>query len=384
MQGIYPFLIGTALILTLFNSGNVDCPVYPLSAVIKEKEFSVAFHPQTKTSLALPDSVCGEYGMDPDSLYASKTAIRKIYSDLKNEEEADNILAHSSAYPIFLKKMEEIRKNDVLVKRYGLGAGVKIIEYVELTAYPGRALVLWMCKPRVMVSVDELYTCPDVTVGKGYFSGISKISLVDTKLGKLINTEVLDSPELWESNEAPPPYSCIDIPFAIRNPKVTKELAGLKYHATGGTDSTEGKAQLLYLEDFNGDGKKLEFAFYQQEGCMGCSTTLFGYSPKQDKIIHYSVVLNVLGYNQDEGKPMRDTTYTSTNKWIDQAFCFRFNKKGELNYDQDYRGRGGSWDRYSLKYNAEGEYFSGTLNYRPQEGDDSVHVSWFRMPELTK
>lgn len=339
----------------------------------EKKPFPVSVS-QAKPAVILRDSSYSSYMMDPDSLFADDNKAPK----------ADDILSQASAYRVFLEKMKEIQKNSWLFKDYGLPAGSKIIEYTELKDYPGRTILLWMIKPKVVIGQDDQYTCPDVTLGKGYFSGITRVSLADTKRHKLVNTIELYSPEDGISNDTIRSSSGMAVPFAIRNPTVTSEIGGLKYHAIGGTISTEGKAQLLFLDDFNGDGKKLEFAFYLQEGCMGCGTTLFGYSPVRDSLLQYDITLKVVGFNEDKDQKLRDTTYMYTSKWIDQAFCFHFNRKGALNFDQDYRGRGGNWDRYHLTYYSDGDYISGILNSRPQAGDDSIPQSWYRMPEQTK
>lgn len=339
--------------------------------------------PAKKMPFIISDSSFIRDTMDPDSLYADKKTILTHYSVETEVDAADQILAHCSSYRIFLKRWAEVKRNEKWVNACGLTETARIIEFQTLIGYPHRALILWMYIPRVHVEQDEFYTCPEVTTGKGYFVGITKVSLLDTKEKRIINTVDVLNGDDWESNDTIHRQLCIEVPFSILNPAVARELAGLKYHATGGTDTTEGTAHILYLDDYNGDGKKLEFALYNQEGCLGCSSTLFGYSPNQDKVINYDIRLQVSDFNAHKGIPDTDTTYERLSKWIDHAFCFRFNAKGELNYSMDYRGRGGNWDRYQLKYNKEAECFSGILDTRPQKGDDSVHLSWFTVPERT-
>lgn len=312
------------------------------------------------------DSSCSPDAMNPDSLYDGRVVAKQLaLTHHYNPDEWSGEITRFSSYALFIERMKEIRRNKRLIQKYGLDTDAKILEYRELPGYPCRAIVLWMRHPKVILNMDEAYTCPDVTTGKGYFTGIASLSLLNTATGCVINTLHVEASEAWEYNDTIRKRMCIDLPFAIRNPAVGREIGGLKYHSTGGTDSTEGKAQVLYLEDVNGDGKKLEFALYQQSGCMSCSTTLFGYSPLKDKLINYDIQLTCFEKVFKGEKPDHDTTYHLQSKWIDHAFCFRFDKSGSLNYDVDYRGRGGNWDRYQLHYNASGEYFSGTLDTRP-------------------
>jgi hypothetical protein len=132
-----------------------------------------------------------------------------------------------------------------------------------------------------------------------------------------------------------------DVPYRIH--------AGSYYHTEAAPEGKDGKAVILWLRDYNGDGKPLEFALFDALACMGLPTTLIGYSEKQDKVIQYAARLR----NTD--KPVEST------HWIDYLFSKKPVKPGYWKYEIDYQGRGGSLDKYEVHYNRETEGFEGTL-----------------------
>jgi hypothetical protein len=81
---------------------------------------------------------------------------------------------------------------------------------------------------------------------------------------------------------------------------------------------------------------------------MGLETTLIGYSPKQDKVIQYSIELKT----HDK---------TSNSFWADYLFGRKPNKQGVWIYQIDYRGRAGSLDKYEFHYDKNREMFYGKL-----------------------
>ena len=223
---------------------------------------------------------------------------------------------------------------------YGLPAGALVIETQSLAAngHADRALVLWMVSPErnpIGYDADDPYTCPDETRGSHY-SGPTRVSLVDTKTNKVINTvEVAD-------NEG---QDTLDIPYAIRK--------GRYYDVLGEPDRIgEMKAHVLALKDYNGDGKALEFALFDALACMGLSTTLIGFSESQDKVIQYPAMIEVIQGNERETEVMR---------WVDYLFSKKPVGPGYWKYEIDYRGRGGSLDKYEVRYNARAERFEGKL-----------------------
>jgi hypothetical protein len=225
----------------------------------------------------------------------------------------------------------------------GLPAGAFIVEVKELpaTAHPNRALVLWMLHPkkheRAPISRDNPPSCPDLTQGS-YFDGPTRISLVDTAAWRVVNTISLG---YWEKDS-------FDVPYRI-------QPAGYfpgYYHVPGPLRHGEGKPELLYLRDYNGDGDALEAAFFVAEACMGLGTTLIGYSKKQDQVIQFWLELT-LGSKK---------TFL---KWIDYLFSEKPVQPGYWKYEIDYRGRGGALDQYEIRYDPALERFYGTLKSTP-------------------
>ena len=158
-------------------------------------------------------------------------------------------------------------------QKFALPAGAKIIETRPLTATsrPNRALVLWMLNPKKnpREPADEIYTCPEYTRGH-YFTGQTRISLVDLKTNKIINTIKIKG----EGGEA----DSFDVPYKI---------ARGYYYQIVKSNAKEAKPIILALKDFNGDGKAHEFVLYDAVACMGLQTALIGYSERQDNVIQY-------------------------------------------------------------------------------------------------
>ena len=125
------------------------------------------------------------------------------------------------------------------------------------------------------------------------------------------------------------------------------------YHVEGVPKETEGKPTIMWLRDYNGDGKAWEFALFDAQACMGLATTLIGYSERQDKVIQYQTHLNV---NDSKGK--RSTT---TESWTDYLFSKKPTRPGSWKYEIDYRGRGGVLAKYEIHYDKQTERFEGKL-----------------------
>lgn len=227
------------------------------------------------------------------------------------------------------------------VQKFDLPAGAKIIETRTLTAtsHPNRALVLWMVSPKKnpREPADEIYTCPEYTRGH-YFSGQTRVSLLDLKTNKIINTIEIKG-EGGESDS-------FDVPYKI---------ARGYYYQVASSKAKEAKPIILALKDFNDDGKAHEFVLYDAEGCMTLMTALIGYSATLDKVIQYQTMLKIKEKNESK---------TETVGWVDQLFKQQPNKRGVWKYEIDYRGRGGSLDQYNVRYNAKLERFEGTLTFK--------------------
>jgi len=240
-----------------------------------------------------------------------------------------------------------------LGQHYGLPAGARVIETQPLReqGFPNRSLLLWMLKPESQPrgASDTLYTCPDETRGS-FFRGPTRVSLLDLDRRKIINTIKVrfDGADTF------------DLPFKIH--------AGSYYHVPGVPKGKEGKPKLMWLRDYNGDGQALEFALFDAEACMGLATTLIGYSQRQDKVIQYSIHLRIPG----QGKGTR-----SISHWGDYLFSLKPCAPGYWKYEIDYRGRGGTLDKYQIRYDAERERFVGRLEWTRRA---PAHPTYYRDP----
>jgi hypothetical protein len=217
------------------------------------------------------------------------------------------------------------------------------------TIHKDRELVLWMLSPqkhdRGEFSKSNPYMCPEMTLGS-YYSGPTRVSLVDTNSKKLINTTSI-RPSLGTDDS-------FDIPYRI--------LADYQYAVPGHKHGSEGKPALLGLRDLNGDGLPLESAFYEAEACMGLQTTLVGYSPKQDRVIQYEVELKLTQQEIVKGRGIvnMEKPTTIAIKWVDYLFATSPKRPGRWSYQIDYRGRLGTLDSYDVHYDPSREKFFGT------------------------
>ena len=86
---------------------------------------------------------------------------------------------------------------------------------------------------------------------------------------------------------------------------------------------------------------------------MGLATTLLGYSERQDKVIQFQIHLVV-----NDSKRKRSTR---TEYWTDYLFSKKPTTPGSWKYEIDYRGRGGSLEKYEIHYDKKAERFEGKL-----------------------
>jgi hypothetical protein len=223
-----------------------------------------------------------------------------------------------------------------------LPKGAVVLETRQLGPINGRSrtMVLWMMSPKknpLTYKRDETYTCPDQTRGS-YYQGPTRVSLIDSSTSRVVNTITISS---YDSDSG----DTLDLPYDIRR--------GYYYRVDKVSPRTgQGIPTIISLRDFNADGKALEFALYDAPACMGLQTTLIGYSEKQDKVIQYPIQLEVT----EEGKRGKWNTL-----WADYLLTNKPGRSGQWKYEVDYRGRGGSLDKWEVKYNASKEQFEGTL-----------------------
>jgi hypothetical protein len=227
---------------------------------------------------------------------------------------------------------------------YGLPAGAVVVETRSLATagVPDRAFVLWMIKPhKYPRDPHDQYACPEETRGS-YYHGAARVSLVDTRVRRVINTLKIIQGYADAKDE-------VDIPYRIH--------AGSYYHVAGVPTGREGTPTILWLRDLNGDGRASEFVLYDALFCMGLETALFGYSAAQDRVIQYRVSLGVSDGVKREMEVL---------DWVDYLFSEKQVSPGYWKFEIDYRGRGGSLDRYEVRYNSRAERFEGTVNYAKQ------------------
>jgi hypothetical protein len=233
----------------------------------------------------------------------------------------------------------------------GLPSNALIIEERSLRpeGYSDKTLILWMIKPERHPNEyesDDPYTCPDKTRGS-YYSGPTRVSLINTKTRSIVNT--VEIKQEYRDGE-----DSFDIPYAIRQ--------GYYYRVVGKPKKGEElKPNIIWLKDYNGDGRALEFALFDARACMGLPTTLIGYSEQQDKVIQYSIFLKVKGDNKQS---------TEVSHWCDYLFSAKPEALGYWKYEVDYRGRDGPLIKYEIRYNPQKESFEGTRSSMTAERDD--------------
>lgn len=231
-----------------------------------------------------------------------------------------------------------------LGQTYRLPAGARVIETraIQSKAHPNRALVMWMINPKrnPRETPNEPYTCPEETRGH-YWNGPLRVSLVDTRTRRVINTLMI-IPDYYDDEDS------FDIPYKIHNGYYT--VTGLR------RGQKEGVPVLMRLRDYNADGRAHEFALFDALACMGLLTTLIGYSESKDMVIQYPVNVDAyIGENRS-----RKVLY-----WPDYLFTQKPLRPGYWKYEIDYRGRGGSLDKWEIRYNPRLEAFEGRVTHVP-------------------
>lgn len=229
---------------------------------------------------------------------------------------------------------------------YGLPPGARLVETraINTKAHPNRALLLWMLRPtrNPREAPDDVYSCPEETRGS-YLSGPLRVSLVDTTTREIINTIEVKQEYNEEMEDS------FDLPYKIHQGY---------YHVRGVRGQAEGQPSIMWLKDYNGDGRALEFALFDAEACMGLQTALIGYSERRDKVIQYETELTTHQGNNRS---------TAVVRWVDYLFSKKPSAPGYWKYEIDYRGRGGSLDSYEIRYDRERERFEGKLVVKTDE-----------------
>jgi hypothetical protein len=231
---------------------------------------------------------------------------------------------------------------------HGLPKGALVIETRKTPSQKqaNRTLILWMMNPKKVPSdygSDDPIPCPSQTRGS-YYSGPTRVSLLNSTTNTIINTVNIVAADGEDDGT-------FDVPYAIRR--------GYYYEVASRVRRTaEAKPTIMWLRDYNGDGRALEFALFDAPACMGLQTSLVGYSEKQDRVIRYPVKLEVIeGAKQSE----------RTAFWADYLFNKKPLRPGYWKYEVDYTGRGGTLDAWEVRYNPGKEQFEGRLTIKPGE-----------------
>jgi hypothetical protein len=212
-----------------------------------------------------------------------------------------------------------------------LPPGAQIIEQADLPAAAGkpRAFVLWMDKPqRHPRESSTEYSCPEQTTGN-YFSGPTRVSLIDLKHGVLLNTvKVLSGGGLQpDSVEGKDSFS---IPYLI---------ARFCYQVPHLDAAQQGKPRILSLVDYKGDGVPAEFVLYDttEEICGIVNTTLFGYSVRSDKVLQYPIESS-----DEKGQ-------SSVGLWVNQVFAEKQSAPGHWDFTWSF-GHGSETEFHESVY----------------------------------
>lgn len=158
-----------------------------------------------------------------------------------------------------------------------LPAGAAVIESVRLNVRSGRprALVLWMSSRKRLVRPREDGYCGDNVYGD-YWSGPTRLSLVDSRRKTLINTvEVRSGPDGPEES-----MGQFRIPYLV---------PAIYYHVARPNRKKEGVPRILFLRDLTGEGDRGQFVLFDYLACGIVSTGVFGYSSKADRATQFQV-----------------------------------------------------------------------------------------------
>jgi hypothetical protein len=225
----------------------------------------------------------------------------------------------------------------------GLPSGALVVETRKLPV-PNRTLVLWMINPKKTPNrsaPDDIYACPDQTRGS-YYSGPTRVSLINSVTHRVINTINVSGDSIQGGDG-------LDVPYAIRKGYYYQVEATVR-------KGVEAKPTIIWLRDYNGDGRALEFALFDAPACMGLQTALIGYSEKQDRVLQYPIKLEITEGSRQSSK---------VELWAEYLFSKKPVRRGYWKYEIDYTGRGGSLDKWEVRYNVAKEQFEAKLTVVP-------------------
>jgi len=165
---------------------------------------------------------------------------------------------------------------------------------------------------------EEGYTCPERARGS-YYSGPTRVSLVNSASGAVINTVriTIRTVVVSGATERESEEDSFQIPYRIR-----RDLYRVDALDRGG----EGKPAIINLKDYNGDGRALEFTVFRVESCSDVGVQLIGYSIAQDRVIQFPF------------RSIEDRTDSRPWFWADNLFAHKPVARGHWHYKMAYPG----------------------------------------------
>jgi hypothetical protein len=187
----------------------------------------------------------------------------------------------------------------------------KIIETANLSLGPGkvRALALWMEHPERVVDRDAGLDCVNQVYGD-HWVGPTRLSLVDLAKSTLVNTV-----EIRSSDEQPNDKEHVfQIPFLVSNSY---------YQVPRPNAKKEGQPTILNLHDLTGEGIPGQFVVFEYVACGVASGSVFGYSPRSERAVQYSVEIV-----EGDKKP-------TTEAWVMEIFGTKSIHPGRWDFTWD-------------------------------------------------
>lgn len=225
-----------------------------------------------------------------------------------------------------------------------LPAGAAVIETARLNLKSGkpRVLVLWMAnRERVVRHHGDGY-CAENVYGD-YWSGPTRISLVDSSRKTLINTiEVRSDPDGTDG-----PAGVFRVPFLV---------GSTYYHVARPGGNKEGVPRILWMRDLTGEGVRGQFVLFDYLACGIAATAVFGYSVRADKAAQFPA-----------------ETVTSRHRpeisgWIPQVFEIKPARPGYWRFTWEAGHGDMFWNHEELSFHRERQLYVRKLKREPYPG----------------
>jgi len=334
------------LVLTFLVTGFVESGKKETAIPKAEKRGSI--------SKIDPDSI--NFGVRSNTIDTTLLALR-TFMPPDSDDARNHWLQMERLFKIKCERMKKLTKlYSWCIPKHGV--------VLECSPIPGgkRELILWLPKENFSIAVDEIYTCPDYTSGSIVAEGPVFVTLVNSTSKRKLNSIQIDTV-----------FDLPGIPITCLAQSHYPSAMGGKYFTEGGSRDVDGLVSVLKLEDHNGDGYSAEFPLFENFGCAFTNSTLFGYSRRKDKLIHYPIRFTNM-FN-------KDSTHTSdsiehySGHWVPFLFVFKPGK-AKRKFVVDFTGRGGLLERYQSQYDPSKERFRVSIDSRFMNGDDTLQPSW--------